>query len=223
MRADQAKTIPIEKYLELLGHKPANVRLAGRELFYHSPIREGDKNPSFKVDTNINKWFDHGLGRGGNTLDLAIEFCRGSVRDALQNLERTHLYSPYGYTKHIDGHSTVGSWLENRRPAAEKEKIGSSAFKLVQEGPVQHPALLQYLEKRKIDLTVAQKYLKEIRFEPAKGGKWYFALGWPNGDGFEARNALFKGYVGTGKDITHLPAPKSSECLVFEGFMDFLS
>lgn len=223
MRADQAKTIPIEKYLEHLGHKPANVRSDGRELFYHSPIREGDKTPSFKVDTIINKWFDHGLGRGGNTLDLAVEFCRGSVRDALQDLERTNLYSPYGYTKRSDGFSSVGSLLENRRSAFEKEKTGSNAFKLVREGPIQHPALLQYLEKRKIDLKVAQKYLKEIRFEPAKGGKWYFALGWPNGDGFEARNALFKGYVGTGKDITYLEMPETSECLVFEGFMDFLS
>ena len=97
MRADQAKTIPIDRYLEHLGHKPANVRAAGRELWYHSPIRKGDSSPSFKVDTIINKWFDHGLSRGGNTLDLAIELCRGSVRDALHALERTGLYNAYGY------------------------------------------------------------------------------------------------------------------------------
>lgn len=223
MRADQAKTIPIDKYLEHLGHKPANVRSGGRELFYHSPIRDGDSTPSFKVDTVINKWFDHGISRGGNTLDLAVELCRGSVKDALRALEHTNLYRPYGYSNRSDGFTHVGSIVENRRIAFEKEKENSTAFRLVREGPIQHPALLQYLEKRKISPEVAHKYLKEIRFEPAKGGKWFFALGWPNGDGYEARNSLFKGFVGTGKDITYLKTPNASVCVVFEGFLDFLS
>lgn len=223
MRADQAKTIPIDRYLEHLGHKPANVRSGGRELWYHSPIRKGDSSPSFKVDTIINKWFDHGLSRGGNTLDLAVEFCRGSVRDALQELERTGLYNRYGYVARSDGFSSVGTLLQNRRSAIEKEKEGENAFRVVREGPIEHPALLQYLEKRKISLEIARKYLKEIRFEPASGGKWYFALGWPNGSGFEARNALFKGFVGTGKDITYLKTLNTSQIAVFEGFMDFLS
>lgn len=223
MRADQAKTIPIDRYLEHLGHKPANVRSGGRELFYHSPIREGDTTPSFKVDTTINKWFDHGLSRGGNTLDLAVEMCRGSVRDALHALDRTNLYNQYGYTARSAGFTKIGSLIENRRFAIEKEKEGANAFRLVRESSIQHPALLQYLQKRKIDPELAQKYLREIRFEPAQGGKWYFALGWPNGSGFEARNALFKGFVGTGKDVTYLKAPNASECYIFEGFMDFLS
>lgn len=223
MRADQAKTIPIDRYLEHLGHKPANVRSAGRELWYHSPIRKGDSSPSFKVDTIINKWFDHGLSRGGNTLDLAIELCRGSVRDALQALERTGLYNAYGYVERSEGFSSMETLLENRRAAIEKEKEGANAFRVVREGSLEHPALLQYLQKRKIDLELARKYLREIRFEPAQGGKWYFALGWPNGSGFEARNALFKGYVGTGKDVTYLKTQNTSECFVFEGFMDFLS
>ena len=123
MRADQAKTIPIDKYLEHLGHKPANVRSGGRDLFYHSPIREGDSTPSFKVDTVINKWFDHGISRGGNTLDLAIEFCKGSVSDALAHLERTNLYSLYRYTQHSYGKSSQsGTLLGTRHPAPEKEK-----------------------------------------------------------------------------------------------------
>ena len=224
MRSDQAKTIPIPAYLALRGIQPANVRLNGRELWYHSPIRKEDKTPSFKVDTLINKWFDHGLGRGGNTLDLAMEFCRGSVRDALNELERSNLYKSYGYAQSsTTGFQHVANIIENRRPAVEKEKVDSNAFRLVREGPIEHPALLQYLATRKIDLQVAKKYLKEIRFEPAQGGKWYFALGWPNGNGYEARNSLFKGFVGTGKDATYLKSQNTSECFIFEGFMDFLS
>lgn len=223
MRADQAKTIPIDQYLDHLGQKPAKVRMGGKELWYHSPLRDGDSTPSFKVNTIINKWYDHGLARGGNTLDLAIEMCRGSVRDALHALDRTGLYSAYGYAPRGNGFSHVADTIAQRRLALEKENEGSSAFRVVREGPIEHPALVQYLEKRCIDLGIARRYLKEIRFEPAQGGKWYFALGWPNGTGFEARNALFKGFVGTGKDVTYLKTENTADCFIFEGFMDFLS
>jgi Toprim-like len=223
MRSDQAKTIPIAKYLEHLDIKPAHSRMGGRELWYQSPIRKGDSTPSFKVDTAINKWFDHGLGRGGNTLDLALEICRGSVSDALRALDRTGLYNPHGYVGRGSGLQSVSSLLDETRRAVEKEKKDSRAFKLVKAVDISHPALLQYLEKRKISLKVARHYLKEIWFEPATGGKQFFALGWPSGEGFEARNALFKGFVGTGKDISTIESPNLTACGVFEGFMDFLS
>ena len=70
MRADQARQIPITTYLERSGIKPAKVTRGGRELWYSSPLREGDKTPSFKVDTDKNLWFDHGMARGGNVIDL---------------------------------------------------------------------------------------------------------------------------------------------------------
>ena len=73
MRADQARTIPIDVYLERRGVSPAKTRQGGRELWYHSPIREGDVTPSFKVDTGKNVWFDHGLTRGGNIIGSCLE------------------------------------------------------------------------------------------------------------------------------------------------------
>ena len=221
MRADQAKTIPIVQYLEHQGFKPANIRSGGRELFYHSPIREGDSTPSFKVDTVINKWFDHGLSRGGNTLDLAMEICKGSVRDALAHLERTNLYSSYGYTYRSYGKpSQSGTLLGTRHPAPEKEK---QSLRLVQVKPLKHPALLQYLEKRGINLEIARTYLSEINFKAPQSVSTYFGVGYPSGNGYEVRNALFKGYVGKNKSISYHPHPTSSKLLVFEGFMDFLT
>jgi len=53
-------------------------------------------------------------------------------------------------------------------------------------------------------LGIARTYLKEIRFKPRNQLRNYFAIGWPNGDGFEARSKLFKGFVGTTKDITRI-------------------
>ena len=58
MRADQARQVPISVYLERSGIQPAKVTRGGRELWYSSPLREGDKTPSFKVDTDKNLWFD---------------------------------------------------------------------------------------------------------------------------------------------------------------------
>ena len=48
-------------------------------------------------------------------------------------------------------------------------------------------------------------------------------LGYPAGDGFEARNALFKGFVGLGKAVTFHDNPGKPLLQVFEGFLDFLS
>ena len=141
-------------------------------------------------------------------------------------MERTGLYSPYGYrqaSQHQPQPSHLPELLDQRRAAIEKEKDGSTALKLLHKGPVKHPALLQYLEKRKIAATLVEKYLYQIHFTPADQAKKYFAIGWPAGSGYEARNSLFKGFVGVGKDVTYLEALNSSVCAVFERFLDFLA
>lgn len=226
MNIAQATCIPIGDYLERQGIRPEKTRLGGRELWYHSPIREGDKTPSFKVDTLKNVWFDHGLAHGGNIIDLVRELCSCDVRDALRHLEQTRLYSPALATP-----TTSSARGASRRseaspkksgPEGEKEK-SSSAFELVSKGPLQHPALLQYLTKRGIDHDIAREYLSQIDFKPPESAGNYFALGYPAGDGFEARNALFKGFVGTGKAVTFHDKPGATRLQVFEGFMDFLS
>ncbi len=49
MNSSQAKCIPIPEYLAREGFQPARTRQGGRELWYHSPVRDGDEHPSFKV------------------------------------------------------------------------------------------------------------------------------------------------------------------------------
>ncbi len=92
MRAIEARQIPINDYLEREGIKPAHVRQGGNVLWYSSPLRAGDSDPSFKVDTQKNLWFDHGMSRGGNVIDLVCELRNMTVRDALRLLEETGLY-----------------------------------------------------------------------------------------------------------------------------------
>lgn len=227
MNIAQAKCIPLPAYLERQGLTPQKTRQGGRELWYHSPIRQDDKNPSFKVDTIKNLWFDHGVVHGGNIIDLVRELCSCDVRDALKHLEKTGLYSP-ALSKPLTsaGTSRGASHQLTATPEkqiAEGEKEKTAAFELVSHAPLQHPALLQYLMSRGIDHDIARTYVHQINFKAPQAAGSYFALGYPSGDGFEARNALFKGFVGSGKSVTFHDNPDRPLLQVFEGFMDFLS
>ena len=49
-------------------------------------------------------------------------------------------------------------------------------------------------------------------------------MGFPCGDGFDARSPVFKGFVGKDKTISHIKASgEARAAVVFEGFMNFLS
>ena len=77
MTIEEAKNIRLADYLHSLGYAP--VRQQGANLWYKSPFRE-ETDPSFKVNTEINKWYDFGLGQGGNIIALASElYCSVNV------------------------------------------------------------------------------------------------------------------------------------------------
>ena len=227
MNIAQAKCIPLSAYLERQGLTPQKTRKGGRELWYHSPIRDGDENPSFKIDKVRNLWFDHGIATGGNIIDLVREICSCDVRDALQHLERTGLYSPAlpkpMTSAPMSRGVSHGSRALPEKRIAEGEKEKSGALKLISAEALKHPALLQYLTQRGIDHEVARKHCLQVDFTPAEKPLKYFAIGFPAGDGFEVRNALFKGFVGTGKTVTFHDKRGATRLQVFEGFMDFLS
>lgn len=70
MNIQEVKNIRIADYLQSLGYTP--VKQQGNSLWYKSPLRE-EKDASFKVNTELNKWYDFGLGKGGNIIALAEE------------------------------------------------------------------------------------------------------------------------------------------------------
>ena len=57
-------------YLQSLGYTP--VKQQGRSLWYKSPLRN-ETDASFKVNTELNQWYDFGIGKGGNIIALAAE------------------------------------------------------------------------------------------------------------------------------------------------------
>ena len=90
--------------------------------------------------------------------------------------------------------------------------------------PLEHRALVAYLQERGIPAHIAKANCKEVHY--SINGKPYFALAFENvSGGWELRNRNFKGCRGC-KDISYLPWSRdgpSTECVVFEGFIDYLS
>lgn len=211
MRAEQARQIPIPAYLERSGIKPAKVVRNGRELWYSSPIRAGDDTPSFKVDADKNLWFDHGLAVGGNVIDLVVEMHRVSVKEALAILAS-------GFGGSVPSRTSLPGL---GAPAGEKEK--DTSLEVVDVRAIAHAALIQYCNTRCVDIVVARRWLKELRYRRRGELKTYFALGFPCGGGFDARSAVFKGFVGTDKDISRIGFADKGTVAVFEGPFDFMS
>ena len=63
MTIQDVKQIKLADYLQSLGYTP--VKQQGRNLWYKSPLRE-ETDASFKVNTELEKWYDFGIGKGGN-------------------------------------------------------------------------------------------------------------------------------------------------------------
>ena len=200
MNIQEVKQIRIADYLQSLGYTP--VKQQGSSFWYKSPLRE-ETDASFKVNTELNKWYDFGLGKGGNIIALAAELYH--TEDVTCLLKRIEERTPY------------------IRPASfsfGKQQSDNRTYRVLRVGELSSPALIAYLQERGIDIELAKRECKELRFENAD--KPYFAIGFPNmARGYEVRNRYFKGCVAP-KDITHIRQQKEPRtvCYLFEGFME---
>lgn len=173
MNIQEAKQIKIADYLLSLGHHP--VKQQGANLWYESPLRN-ESEPSLKVNTTMNSWFDFGMGKGGNIITLA------SYLYASDNL-------PYLLDK-----------MEKQAPHVRPtdfsfpQQASEPSFERLEVRELNHPALLRYLSERNIDLCIARKECVELHF--SHNGKNYFAIGFKNkSGGYEVRNRFFKGMM----------------------------
>lgn len=202
MNINAIKQIKLQDFLAAIGCKP--VKQYGVNLMYLSPLR-AEKHASFKVNTELNKWYDFGIGRGGNIIALAELFYNSSdVSYLIHQIER-------------NAPSSVSGSLPTVKPITPQ-----NSFEHLQVLPITHPALIKYLEERCIDVETARTVCKELHFDTR--GKHYFGIGFPNiTGGYEIRNPFFKGCIAP-KDISHFYAEEPKKvCFLFEGFMDFLS
>ena len=202
MNIDQIKKIKLQEFLVTIDCKP--VKQYGVNLMYLSPLRT-EKHASFKVNTELNLWYDFGIGRGGNIIDLVELLYKSSdVSYLIHQIER-------------NAPSNVPTSLPTAQSTLQK-----NSFEQLQVQPLIHPALIKYLEERCIDVETARTVCKELHFDTR--GRHYFGIGFPNiAGGYEIRNPFFKGCIAP-KDISHFYAEEPKKvCFVFEGFMDFLS
>ena len=192
MDIEKIKETPIADFLSRLGFHPVKRRSA--VLWYHAPYR-GDKSPSFKLDTRKEKWFDFGMGEGGDIFTLAGKLIPSNLpMPAIKGTEYQRM-------------------TEDTEPQ----------FANVEVLPLGHYALRQYLAERAIPFEVAARYCKEVHYDLRS--KRYFAIGFPNDKGgYEVRNKFFKGCVAPkGTTFIKTGNEPGRECNVFEGFFDFLS
>lgn len=201
MDAKAINKFPIREYLAARGIRPAKDR--GYYGLYHSPLRE-DHMPSMKVDYDKNLWIDYGAGEGGTLIDLVMRMERCDAGEAMRRLEQRisgmPVFSFHGYSNLVSSH---------RESAIAIEKVR----------PLENPALLAYLTERGIDLAAARVHCSEVHYRVV--GKSYFAVGFRNdAGGWELRNRYFKGCTSKAPTTRRGDYPT---CLVFEGFMDYLS
>ena len=182
MNISQAHEISIISFLEKEGFRPC--RVYGDNYWYRSPLRE-EKIASFKVNRDINRWYDYGMSEGGDIVELAKRL-RG-----LPTVSATLEY--------LEGKS--GCVVRSAIPYATSSKAQPSheqpTFTL---HPLKNKSLLSYLCSRQIDESIGCTYCQEIHQK--QKGKWYFSVAFGNhSGGYELRNPYFKGCMGS-KDLS---------------------
>lgn len=155
MTIQDVKQIKLADYLQSLGYTP--VKQQGRNLWYKSPLRE-ETDASFKVNTELEKWYDFGIGKGGNIIALAAELYRSEdVAYLLRRIEeRTAYIRPASFS--------FGRQHSDNQP-----------YQGLKVGELSSPALIAYLQERGINIGLAKRECRELRFMNAD--KPYFEIG----------------------------------------------
>ena len=196
---EKARECSIEKTLENLGYFPS--RKSEKEAWYFSPFRAENK-ASFKVSLVLNRWYDHGMGKGGNVIDLIVALKNYTIPEALEFLN----------TDKVD--------FSFQQPTKLHEIKKDKNYEVTELKSIQNTTLLSYLKSRCVKANIAKKYCREIHYNI--NNKKYFAIAFQNeSNGYEIRNKYFQSCFGT-KAITHVKNGSKSLC-IFEGFIDFLS
>jgi hypothetical protein len=195
---EEVKNTDMVDYLSSLGFKPAKV--SRNDYWYLSPFRE-ETQPSFKVNRNMNRWYDFGDGKGGNMIDFGILYHKCTVSELLKRMNKSFSF-------------------QQQKIHVKEEDEETKKIKVINAKEISSLVLIRYLHKRRIPIELATKFCKEIDYELY--GKNYFAIGFKNdAGGYELSNEKFKA-SSSPKDITQIKND-AEKLTVFEGFFNFLS
>lgn len=197
MTCERARNICIVQTLGSLNIVPS--RMTEKDAWYLSPLRHETK-ASFHVSRQKNRWYDHGIGRGGNVIDLVVMIKNCSVKEALD---------------HLSGEDFSFSFQQQNFSRPSQGKI-----KILKVREIEHPALVDYLQERAITLEVGRKFCKEVTYQ--LNNHVFFAIGLQNHlGGWELRNKYCK-TSSSPKSYAYFERGKG-QVIILEGMFDFLS
>lgn len=128
-QCNTAREIPITEFLKRSGYSP--VKDNRHSAWHLSPIRK-ENEASFKVSKILNRWYNHGIGKGGNIIDVVIEMNNNcSVSKALAILAKNIPSFSFQQQNNVVELAP--------EPEIQIDKIL----------PIRHPALIKYLLQRK--------------------------------------------------------------------------
>ncbi|WP_190295354.1 toprim domain-containing protein [Mucilaginibacter rubeus] len=199
MTLDQIKALDMVAWLEGLGFAPVTVK-KGYEYWYRSPLRE-EAHASFKVNQQLNRWYDFGLAAGGNLVDLGLRYYGCTISELLVRFN--------------DGGGVGAQVLHLRKPVVAEQQLVVTDVRPIFSFPLKN-----YLHERGIPVAVADEFCVELRYKV--GGHELYGIGFKNdAGGYEIRSKIAKS-SSSPKEITSLNYGASS-VQVFEGFFDLLS
>jgi len=199
----RAKSVDLVYFLSTHGHRP--VRETESSAYFLSPFRN-ETNPSFSVSKVRNKWTDWGPRDHGDVIDLAEKIYGCTKMEAIDHL--------------LGGTGTPQYHVE-----VDVDKRKKNIEILETRPEVTNETLVNYMEKvRKIPIKVVNEYCHEALFQfPATAWKKYYGVAIANDvGGTILKNSWFKGTTSPA-GITTVKSAESSECNLYEGFIDYLS
>jgi len=198
---DKIKQISCVEFMESRGHRPKSSQ--GRTHKYNAPWRK-ESSPSLHVYKDSNTFTDWGdRTKAGSVIQLCMAFEEVSFGRACEILSGGKL------PEH-----QIAEWTEQE-----------PAIKIISTGPITSSWICQYLAKRGIPVSVADKFTQQVRIElKGKDGTPYrkTCIGFLNNKGgYEFRSAKAK-LSNSPKMYTSINRPKP-EVIVVEGFMNLLT
>jgi len=204
------ETVSIVDLLSKLGFEPS--KKSGKETFFLSPIRESDTNASFSVNDSKGYWYDHGLGQGGNVVDLGLLlFKTNSISKVIEQL--SNLYNGDQSFSFVKREQTAKD-IQPRHEIVSIKDLGNNI------------SISNYINSRGVlKAAVASNLLKEVYYDFVNDEglkKRYFGVGWQNvSGGYDVRSKYGKICIAK-KDLLYKEG-LSSKVVMFEGMFNYLS
>ena len=134
-KIESFKQVPLQDILAALGFFPENKKQIN--WWYISPFRK-EKTASFKIDVQKNLWYDFGSGEGGNIFSFLEKYKNLDFRASIDFLDNLYSYS-----------SSIP--LKSLKKLKNEVKEDDSTLEISSVEKLNHPALIQYISRRKID------------------------------------------------------------------------